>query len=167
MEKDNKYNLTPEEMFALDSWLINQQTVMAYVISRRKEPKADPENIPKLAARWLNKPNVQDYLNERNGSVYAITHDEANPVVGTMRTKEQIVTALELELPQAKGKARTDLLMKLADLNAVKSETVTPEEQRVMFYLPLHPCDSCPNKKNLVKMNRHVFGDDGEINVIG
>ncbi len=167
MEKDNKYNLTPEEMFALDSWLINQQTVMAYVISRRKEPKADPGNIPKLANRWLSRPNVQEYINERNGTVYEKTHNENNPVVGSMRTKEQIITAMELELPATKGKARTDLLMKLADLQAIKNEIVTPPEQRVLFYLPLHQCDKCPYTNNLAKTNRHVFGDAEEINLVG
>ncbi len=73
--------------------------------------------------------------------------------VGLFRTKDAILAALESEIPGLRGKERTEVLLKIADLQRMKQEENKEEEQRVHYYLPLK-CELCPLKKKEGKTKR-------------
>lgn len=61
---------------------------------------------------------------------------------GQYREKSEILDALAAELPNLRGKDRVDTLIKIADLQQMKKEETTAEEERVVYYLPLR-CKLC------------------------
>ena len=61
--------LTDKEKFCLDAYIVNGDTDMAYTLSRQKPPTAT-ENLHRLALRWLRRPEVKAYLEERRAVIY-------------------------------------------------------------------------------------------------
>ena len=58
------------------------------------------------------------------------------------RDKDSVLTGLEQTLPYLKGKDRADVLMKIADLQQMKKDENTEEEETVHYYLPMQ-CYRC------------------------
>lgn len=108
------------------------------------------EQSKKMAKKYLkSKQNIVKLANDlRNGK---------NPAKPNQRNKQQstsengisrdfITNQLMEQLDHAKlGKERSDILIKIADLNEVKKEDDQPEDKKVMFYLPLR-CENCQYK---------------------
>ena len=65
MNKKDKNRLTDIEKFCLDAWMMNHNADLAYTISRGKPITATPENLHRLALRWLRSDHVKEYLAER------------------------------------------------------------------------------------------------------
>lgn len=58
------------------------------------------------------------------------------------RDKDAVLSGLEQTLPYLGGKDRADVLMKIADLQQMKKDENTEEEETVHYYLPLQ-CYRC------------------------
>ena len=58
------------------------------------------------------------------------------------RDKDAVLSGLEQTLPYLRGKDRADILMKIADLQQMKKDENTEEEETVHYYLPLQ-CYRC------------------------
>lgn len=68
------------------------------------------------------------------------TEEEENVV--QYRDKHAVLSGLEQTLPYLRGKDRADVLMKIADLQQMKKDENTEEEETVHYYLPLQ-CYRC------------------------
>lgn len=145
--------LTKLEKFCLDAFLINGDADTAYTVSRETPPKSREDILHRIALRWIRSKNVQDYLTERRAGNLIKQKDSA--LVGKFRSKDNILSALEAELPTLHGKDRLDALMRIADLQQLKREETKPDEERVHFYLPMPMCEECPNRINLWNGSRN------------
>jgi len=58
------------------------------------------------------------------------------------RDKDAVLSGLEQTLPYLRGKDLADVLMKIADLQQMKKDENTEEEETVHYYLPLQ-CYRC------------------------
>lgn len=130
--------LSEKEMFCLDAWMSNGNSVMAYLLSRNNPPKTDNAvNLSKMASRWLNDPRVKEYIENRRRADYS----KAEEVVSDKGNRSRADAVEELNAlisattdPKTKG----DLLLKLADLQKWKqAEDIAAEDKRVTFYIPL------------------------------
>lgn len=74
-----------------------------------------------------------------------ITETEEEEKAGNVvqyRDKDAVLSGLEQTLPYLRGKDRADVLMKIADLQQMKKDENTEEEETVHYYLPLQ-CYRC------------------------
>lgn len=142
--------MTKKEEFCLDAYLINKDADMAYLMSRSKETSTnDAEIIHKMALRWLRRDDVQKYLKDRQ----SIFLNDANDMDGVgLRNKDDIVRELNVLASATKDpKQKTEILLKLADLQQMKKEKVANEEMRLKYYLPLR-CEICPWKAKVEEL---------------
>jgi hypothetical protein len=149
--------LTEKEKFCLDSFLVNGDADMAYTLSREKPPTAT-ENLHRLALRWLRKPEVKAYLEERRAVIYSrsekvsdMEKEDVIDLVEKYKSKDYIIAELVKAQMGLQGKEKSDILTRIADLQRMKQDENKIDEDRVHFYLPLPLCDTCPNKGNLVE----------------
>lgn len=70
------------------------------------------------------------------------TEEEEEEKVVQYRDKDAVLSGLEQTLPYLRGKDRADVLMKIADLQQMKKDENTEEEETVHYYLPLQ-CYRC------------------------
>ncbi len=148
--------LTPTEKFCLDAYLLNKDVDKAYTLSRRNRIKTDnQEIIHRMALRWLRSEFVKKYLNERNILLQDRASDDYKPKSGR-RDKDAIVSELNILADATKDpKQKTEILMKLADLQQMKRDTTKEEEDNTIhYYLPLN----CRNCELYIKRQQEVDG---------
>ena len=148
--------LTPTEKFCLDAYLLNKDVDKAYTLSRRNRIKTDnQEIIHRMALRWLRSEFVKKYLNERNILLQDRASDDYKPKSGR-RDKDAIVSELNILADATKDpKQKTEILMKLADLQQMKRATTKEEEDNTIhYYLPLN----CRNCELYIKRQQEVDG---------
>lgn len=148
--------LTMEEKFCLDAYLLNGDVDKAYTLSRRNRIKTDnQEIIHRMALRWLRSEFVKKYLNERNILLQDRASDDYKPKSGR-RDKDAIVSELNILADATKDpKQKTEILMKLADLQQMKRDTTKEEEDNTIhYYLPLN----CRNCELYIKRQQEVNG---------
>ena len=140
--KKTKSQLTEIEKFCLDAYLINKDADTCFTLSRKRSLTATPENVHRLALRWLRNDFVKDYLSERQAMLNQVSTNKQKE--NGNRTKEQLIDELNvLASSTADPKTRTDILLKLADMAGMKKEEVKNEDNTIRFYLPLtcHHCE--------------------------
>jgi hypothetical protein len=159
--------LTDKEKFCLDAYIVNGNADMAYTLSREKPPTAT-ENLHRLALRWLRKPEVKTYLEERRAVIYTRTEkvsdmekEDVKQLVDAYKDKDYIIAELVKAQAGLSGKEKADILNRIADLQQMKKNEEKKEDERVHFYLPLPTCDDCPNKGKLVE--ERTFSSQREI----
>ncbi|MEA5082060.1 MAG: hypothetical protein VB024_10620 [Dysgonamonadaceae bacterium] len=142
----------------MDSYLVNGETDLAYILSREKDPTATEENLHRLALRWLRSPTVATYIKERRAVIYTRTEkvsdmekEDVTDLVEKYKDKDFIIAELIKTQTGLKAKEKADILQRIADLQQMKKEENKSEENRVHYYLPLQVCKDCPNRGNLVK----------------
>lgn len=139
MNKKDKNSLTDIEKFCLDAWMTNHNADLAYILSRSKPIKATPDNLHRLALRWLRSEPVKEYLSER-GAI-SIAQAEADEQIN--RSKSDIVKELNVLANSCKdAKQRTEILLKLADLQRMKEDSNKDDKDLVHFFLPIQ-CYNC------------------------
>ena len=150
--------LTEKEKFCLDAVIFDPQNIdIAYVMSRNGGYQGSQENLHRLALRWLRDPDVKAYVEEKR----VIIADKAEkkfstPEQNANREKEDIVRELNILADITKDpKQKTEILMRLADLQQMKRDPVDDtEDNTVHYYLPL-TCYKCglylENKKKVEK----------------
>jgi hypothetical protein len=153
-----KDSLTKEERFCLDSYAINGDIDLAYLLSRKNEPKANEVNLHRLAMRWLRQPPVKNYLAERKAAIYTrmekpsdMDQDDVKSLVERYKDKDFIIAELIKAASDLDGREKADVLNRIADLQQMKKEEQKKEDERVHFYLPLQVCKDCPNKNKLIE----------------
>lgn len=143
--------LTDRERAALDSYLLNQNADLAYLMSREKPTKADETMIRRMALRWLRTDETQDYLAQRRtylSSLFAPDQKEGNvDEVSTERRhnrkREDVIRELNILADQETDpKKRADLLMRIAEIEQMKRLEEAAEDKNVTFYIPLR-VDRC------------------------
>lgn len=141
MNKKDKNRLTDIEKFCLDAWMTNKNADLAYTLSRGKPITATPENLHRLALRWLRSDHVREYIEERGAIIISEGAAEGQP---KNRAKEDIVKELNILANSCKdAKQRTEILLKLADLQRMKDEpNKEVEPELVHFYVPIQ-CHNC------------------------
>lgn len=136
--------LTNIEKFCLDAYLLNGDVDQAYTLSRRSRIKTGSQvNIHRMALRWLRSPDVKKYLDERRILLQDRVSESDKPKSGR-RDKDAIVSELNILADATKDpKQKTEILMKLADLQQMKKDTTKEEEDNTIhYYLPIN-CSSC------------------------
>lgn len=128
--------LTAEEIFCLEGWLNTSNSALAYKLSHNTKSD-DILNIQKMASRWLNRTECQEYLKSRRLANYTASK-EKTCTDAKNRNRADAVTELNALIsathdPKTKG----DLLLKLADLNKWKTTEESDKEKRISFYIPL------------------------------
>ena len=113
-----------------------------------------------MALRWLRSPEVKAYIDEKR----IVIADKAEkkfstPEQNANREKEDIVRELNILADITKDpKQKTEILMKLADLQQMKRDPVDDtEDNTVHYYLPLS-CHKC----SLYIANKRKAGKEGE-----
>lgn len=150
--------LSEKEMFCIDAWMSNGNSVMAYLLSRNNPPKTDrPEMIGKMASRWLNDPRVREYIESRR----RVDYSKAEEVLSDKGNRSRADAVEELNAlissvsdPKIKG----DLLLKLADLNKWKQAEEKDEKKPINFWIPLsyNRCDE------LLDYLKRYYAEKGE-----
>lgn len=144
--KKDVFELTELERFCLDAFVINDDQITAYRLSRTKPTKAEGDSLRRMADRYIAQPHVEAYINERRKLISGEVEDLST--TGTYRTTESIIAGLEQSVTLAQGKQKADILVKISEYLGLDKATV-PEEERVHFYVPLPYCKDCPNKGKL------------------
>jgi hypothetical protein len=86
-------------------------------------------------------PDIEPTGKDKKKKKATETEGEAGNVV-QYRDKDAVLSGLEQTLPYLRGKDRADVLMKIADLQQMKKDENTEEEETVHYYLPLQ-CYRC------------------------
>jgi hypothetical protein len=159
--------LTDKEKFCLDAFIVNGNADIAYTLSREKPPTAT-DNLHRLALRWLRKPEVKTYIEERRAVIYNrsekvsdMEKEDLKQLVDLYKDKDYIIAELVKTQASLSGKEKADILNRIADLQQMKKNEEKKEDERVHFYLPLPLCDNCPNKGKLVE--ERTFSSQREI----
>jgi hypothetical protein len=153
-----KDSLATREKFCLDAYVVNGDADLAYLLSRKNEPKANEVNLHRLAMRWLRQPPVKAYVAERKAAIFTrmektsdMDQDDVKSLVERYKDKDFIIAELIKAAADLDGKEKADVLNRIADLQQMKKEELKKEDERVHFYLPLSVCKDCPNKNKLVE----------------
>ena len=151
-KKKTKSQLTEIEKFCLDAYLVNKDADMCFTLSRKRTLTATPENVHRLALRWLRNDFVKDYLSERQAMLNQVSSSKQKE--NGNRTKEQLIDELNiLASSTADPKTRTDILLKLADMAGMKKEETKSEDTTIHFYMPL-VCHQCELYQQAKEANR-------------
>lgn len=143
-----KKGLSEIEKFSLAGYFVLHDVDFAYKVSRAGKPMTDKKDIlHKMALRWVRSKAAKDFLSDLANVSLNQSADTKN------RSKSDIVKELnQLANKTGDPKQRTDILLKLADLERMKEEKPTAEdEQKIRYYLPVHYPTSCENC--LLKLN--------------
>lgn len=153
--------LTKEERFVLDAYIISKENatdklILAYSLSRKKEPTKNPQSLEALMYRWLNKPSVQYYIEDREVELFGagkVKRNGEGESGNVLRSKDETLEELnELANQTGDPKLKAELLMKIADLQNWKKEQQTEESEQIKYYLPLK-CSQCQLYKSAKMTN--------------
>lgn len=142
--------LTKEERFVLDAYIVSKESltdklVLAYSLSRKREPTKNYASLEQQMYRWLKRPSVQYYIEDREIELFGAgkvkrTGEESGNV---LRSKDETLEELNFLASQTTdAKLKAELLMKIADLQNWKKEQQTEESEQIKYYLPLK-CSQC------------------------
>lgn len=153
-----KEALTKIERFCLDAYTVNQDADTAYLLSRRNTSTAeDPDIIHRMALRWLRSQPVKEYLIGRGAIAIHRGETCVSDESPRNRDKAAIVEELNTLANITKDpKQKTEILMKLADLQQMKKDKTDEEDNTIHYYLPLS-CQNC----ELYMANKIMVNEDG------
>jgi hypothetical protein len=136
--KKREIELSDDERFCLDAYLINSDGSTAYRLSHGGTG-ATETSIKVMAGRWLHTPQVKKYLEYRK-ALTSPTNDEVqkdytdrNVLLGEL---SKLVTSTH------NIKERNDLLKTIADVTRMKWADDKNDTELIHFYLPLS-CKRC------------------------
>ncbi|WP_108821450.1 hypothetical protein [Dysgonomonas sp. Marseille-P4361] len=133
--------LSDLEKFALIGYIYTNDRLNAYLASRGKKLTANKSSLNVQSSRWINSPDVQAFLDvERARRFTAIEQSTAE---SDTRSKDDVIRELNLLANQeTEPRRKSEILMKLADLQQMKKQDEETEESKVSFYRPLK-CSEC------------------------
>lgn len=140
--------LTEKEKFCLDAYLFNGENLdLAYIMSRNGGYQGSQENLHRLALRWLRDPDVKEYVDGKRAVVAdKVEKKFSTPEQGenVNREKSDIIRELNVLADCTKDpKLKSELLLRLADLQQMRKDPIDQvEDNTVHYYLPLS-CYQC------------------------
>lgn len=144
------YQLTPDDVFFCMLVASGASRGEAYAtIFRPRSTKL--ETAQRGAAQLAkDKPGINKLIRSFEDNRAAFLPDnkkkknteEEKAGIVQYRDKDAVLSGLEQTLPYLRGKDRADVLMKIADLQQMKKDENTEEEETVHYYLPLQ-CYRC------------------------
>lgn len=147
------YQLTPDDVFFCMLVASGASRGEAYAIIFR--PRSTKIETAQRGAAQLakDKPGINKLIKSFEDNRAAFLPDieptgkdkkkkKAAGNVVQYRDKDAVLSGLEETLPLLRGKDRADILMKIADLQQMKKDENTEEEETVHYYLPLQ-CYRC------------------------
>lgn len=133
-----KNKLTDKEKFCLAGYYLTRNADLAYLLSREKPLTANDTSLHRQANRWVSSRMAKEYLEGLAGSSLNQSADVHN------RNKSDIVAELnKLANQTTDPKQRTDILLKLADLERMKEDKPVDDNEQTHFFLPLNYPTSC------------------------
>lgn len=173
--------LTEREKFCLDSYSLNGNVDLAYILSREKPPKTDKEDIlHRMGLRWLREEEVKNYLDERRGKTLAnveveTEEGELNPdLLEKYRSKDFLIMEYaRLIETTTDAKLKSELMWKLQDLQNMRKQETEDNKETRHYYLPLS-CLDCSlyvkakeekerERERLKEPNSTDFADSSEM----
>ena len=138
--------LTDLEKFALIGWIYTKDTKNAYEASRKMKLTCTPESLVAQSSKWLNLPKCQAFIEVEQARRFKAVELDSNEL-GT-RSRDDVIKELNLLANQeTEPKRKSEILMKLADLEQMKKTEDAPESEQIKYYLPLK-CSQCQLYKN-------------------
>lgn len=138
--------LTDLEKFALIGYIHTSDTKMAYIASRGKKLTASPESLVVQASRWITKPECKAFIEIEQARRFKAV--ELDSTENSTRSREDVIKELNILADQeSEPKRKSEILMKLADLEQMKKQDEAPESDQIKYYLPLK-CSQCQLYKN-------------------
>lgn len=136
-----KKGLSKAEKICLAGYYLTHDVDTAYRLSREGKQMTDKADIlHKMALRWARSKTAKDFLSDLANVQLGQSADAHN------RSKSDIVKELnQLANKTSDPKQRTDILLKLADLERMKEEKPTAEddEPKIRYHLPVRYPTSC------------------------
>jgi hypothetical protein len=137
--KKRETELSDDERFCLDAYLINSDGSTAYRLSHGGTG-ASETSIKVMAGRWLHTPQVKKYLEYRK-ALTSPTKDETQTMDFTNR--DTLLGELSrLVVSTHNISERNQLLKNIADIVNMKKWDNKQDEEKIHFYLPLS-CKRC------------------------
>lgn len=141
--------LTDLEKFALIGWIYTKDTKNAYEASRKMKLTCTPESLVAQSSKWLNLPKCQAFIEVEQARRFKAVELDSNE--SETRSREDVIRELNLLANQeTEPKRKSEILMKLADLEQMKKTEEAPESEQIKYYLPLK-CSQCQLYKNAKK----------------
>lgn len=143
--------LTKEERFVLDAYIVSKESltdklVLAYSLSRKREPTKNYASLEQQMYRWLKRPSVQYYIEDREIELFGagkVKRNGDNESGNVLRSKDETLEELNFLASQTTdAKLKAELLMKIADLQNWKKEQQVEESEQIKYYLP-QKCSHC------------------------
>lgn len=152
-----KSKLTTQECFALDGYIVStlpitERKILAYSTSRKAEPTDNEESLMQLVYRWFRRSSVLYYIEDKEIELFGTIRNkddkgnlrEEGDKEDVIRDKEQTILELNLLANQTNDpKLKSELLLKLADLQQWKKKEDDDKESRITYYQQVK-CSTCP-----------------------
>jgi hypothetical protein len=145
-----KKELSQIEKTALAGYMIVGDEDAAYQCVN-PDSKSDKIIFHRMSLRWLRDKRCVSFMNDQRTLMQARARKElekqikSNPSGKDLTNKGNVIEELQvLYNAETNAKAKSDILMKIADLERMKQETPKEEEERVHYYLPRKECENCP-----------------------
>lgn len=138
--------LSDLERFCLIGYIYTKDATSAYIASRGKKLTAAPKSLTVQVSRWLNSPEVQAFIEvERSRRFTAISLESVDT---DNRSKDDVIRDLNiLATQESEPRRKSEILMKIADLQQMKKQEESDKESLVKYYMPLK-CNQCALYKN-------------------
>lgn len=139
--------LSDLDKICLDAYLFNSANKLnAYKVCKGiTDSNIDESTLNARANKWLNNRGNMAYLDKHKTAILSYETSSDCQSVSNNFDKEAIVHQISVLINSTNDtKLKSELLIKLADLNGYKKET-TKQQDVIRYYLPLR-CDSCEFK---------------------
>lgn len=151
-----KSKLTKEEEFALDAYIVStlpitERKILAYSLSRRKEPTDNINSLEQQMYRWFKKWGVIYYIEDKEIELFGSNKGEKKEEdVNVIRTKEELIILVNQQITNAErnndARAVDSLVKNLTQLQQLNKQE-DDKESRITYFAPLK-CSQCPIKKS-------------------
>jgi hypothetical protein len=154
-----KKKLTPVEMTALAGYMILNDVDAAYRCVNDSE--SDGEIFHRMALRWVRRDLSVQFMKEQQTLMESKARKDLEDNIARQKDgstsddndltdKANVIRELQvLYKAEQNPKQKSEILMKIADLERMKNESTKEQEKLVHFYIPLRECKHCPHYSEL------------------
>lgn len=141
--------LSDLERFALIGYLYTNDRLHDYLASRGKKLTANKSSLNVQSSRWINSDECQAFLDVERARRFTAIEQSTDD--SDVRSKDDVIKELNLLANQeTEPRRKSEILMKLADLQQMKKQEEDSDESKIKYYMPLK-CSECvlyENAKN-------------------
>jgi len=142
--KEEIAKLSDRERFCLDGYIMNKDKRFAFICSRRRPLKAEfGDSFNVSLSRWFNGKPVQEYIKQHEVAEVAKQFKQAADAPENEISKQELLQQLTILFrSERETKLKSELALKIADLQSWKKQEVAEKEEQRHFYSPLK-CSTC------------------------